>query len=141
MDLELLIFDMDIGKNLKSKLFEETSVPSAPPPSPSLSSRRKPVNLTIQLSKLVDSCEDLISKTRRINIGSSNSSPLHMKRKTSDSDDCYSSGSSPGLTDYACSVGKRSRSSLNLDNFPFMKTTELSLLDSSISASSSICSS
>lgn len=118
-----MIFEMDLTQHMKSKLLEETSVPCAPPPSPSFNSRRKPMNISVHLSKLVDSCEDLIAKTSRISLGSCRSSPLHMKRKTSDSEDCYSSESSPGISEISCSVGKRSRSSLNLDSIVLNKSS------------------
>ena len=128
---------MDLNRALKGKLMtEDNSVPCAPPPSPNFTSRRKAMNIPIPFSKLIDCCEDLVTRTSKIDIGSYKSTPLHMKRKTSDSDDCYSSGSSPGSSDSPCSVGKRSRSSLNLDNISLLHSTDYSMANSSMETSS-----
>ena len=119
-----MIFELDLNQSGRVKLVgDDESMPCAPPPSPNFGSRRKGVNIPLlPLSKLIDSCEDLINRTSKITLGSQSSSPLHMKRKTSDTDDCCSSGSSPGSSDWSCSVGKRSRSSLDFENLSLLKS-------------------
>merc|ERR1712080_274275 len=118
-----MLFDLDLNQSSRRvKLVgEHEPIPCAPPPSPNFGSRRKGVipMPMLPLSKLIHSCEDLINRTSKISLGSKSSSPLHMKRKTSDTDDSSSSGgSSPGSSspDLSCSVGKRSRSSLDFDS-------------------------
>jgi len=138
MDIDTMIFEMDINTTSSSKkLHSDSSVPSAPPPSPNFHSRRKPMNITVQLEKLFDCCEDIISRNATKDEMSSKSSPLHMKRKNSDSDDCPSYGSSPGCSADYSSYTKRSRSSLNLDNLSLFKSSDLSLRDHSLSVNSS----
>ena len=133
------MFEMDLHQALKGKLLtEENSIPCAPPPSPNFNSRRKVASIPIPFSKLLDCCEDLTTRTSKIDIGSYKSTPLHMKRKTdSDSDDCYSSGSSPGTSDSSCSVGKRSRSSLDLDNIALLQSTDFSVTSLPVDTTSS----
>ena len=118
-----MLFDLDLEQsNRRSKSPGDGQTPCAPPPSPNFGSRRKAIPVPmLPLSKLFHSCEDLINRTSKISIGTK--SPLHSKRKTSDmdTDSCSSSGSSPGSSspDLSCSVGKRSRSSLDFDSYSF----------------------
>ena len=143
---QIMIFDMDLQIDKKKLLQGESSVPTAPPPSPNSSNRRKFANPTVlPMSRLIGCCEELVLKQ---NIDSTNlykSKPVSMKRKTSDSDGfCSSStsssaGTSPGATsDYSCSFGKRSRSSFEVGNISFRRLDfSMSELSAAINASQS----
>ena len=137
-----MIFNMDLSNDTHTKTGEDTiNIPSAPPPSPNLNSRRKNLmNLRLPMSKLIECCEDLVIK-QSSNFTNYRSQPLHMKRKTSDSDECCSSssssaGTSPRASDCSSSFGKRSRSSMNLESFSF-KRADFSLMELSAAISAS----
>lgn len=125
---DFMIFDMDLHANQKKMLTGEGRIPTAPPPSPNSSTRRKFANLTpLPLSKLIGCCEELVAKKENNALNICKSKPLSMKRKTSDSDESCSTSSSAGTspggptTDYSCSFGKRSRSSLESGSNSFRR--------------------
>ena len=123
MELDMMIFDLDINQQPQHKTENEdnSAVPCAPPPSPSFGGRRKTMDFSVPYAKLLDCCEDLIQ--RKVKEGALLKSPaLKMKRKNSDSDELSSYGSSPDCS----SVGKRIRSSLELDSFNVFKSTNFS---------------
>lgn len=141
-NMDVMIFDMDLSNASQRKITDADScLPSAPPPSPNSSSRRKLLNFQFPMSKLIDCCEDLVLKQNRNIFSTFKSRPLSMKRKTSDSDECCSSSSSAGTSpggssDCSCSFGKRSRSSQNFQSFSF-KSTDISMMELSAAISSS----
>lgn len=140
-NVDVMIFDMDLNNAAQGKITDtDGCLPSAPPPSPNSSSRRKLMNFQFPMSKLVDCCEDLVLRQNRNLLSTFKSRPLNMKRKTSDSDECFSSsssaGTSPGAADCSCSFGKRSRSSQEFQSFSF-KSTDISMMELSAAISSS----
>ena len=141
---DVMIFDMDLYTNQKKLLNGQGSIPTAPPPSPNSSTRRKfNTNVTpLPISKLIGCCEKLVIKQNNSNMDMFTTKPLSMKRKTSDSDESFSSSSSAGTspggstTDYSCSFGKRSRSSLDVGSSSFRRLNfSMSELTAAINAS------
>ena len=131
---DFMIFDMDVHTTQKKFSNGEGRVPTAPPPSPNSSTRRKFANLApLPLSKLIGCCEELVAKKENNFSNICKSKPLSMKRKTSDSDESCSTSSSAGTSpggpsssssssDFSsCSFGKRSRSSLECGSNSFRR--------------------
>ena len=137
MDLEMLLFNIDLNSSKSGILLDQSSLPCAPPPSPDFSSRRKPITSPLPITKLFECCEDLILQTNKMNINVARNS-LHTKRKTSDCEEFSPSpNSSPINTNMQSGVDKkRSRSSFDFDNFPEFQEKDFTISAISISTQS-----